>query len=340
MYTNSSVLGRYNNGLGNPVLIVLGVAAGIASLVGGGALIKGSINESERRRQVRIAFRNLILNRAKSNPSFLVAWPRMASVDYQILESEASALGMGVVFPSTLKAGANVLLTTSSSGTHVVGLQNPIDMAKVYVSGNALDVAAINSIFASVANSGNNGWMTPDVMNSWKSALMQIKTLPTPLTLRARPKDWSFIDWTLLGAGIMTVGWLGVKYYKTKKRHGRSADTDTVNAAGLAMATNPDGLELDEEALARAKEEYKNFHWGEEATKVETYDVPSEVPDVTSELGELVGVVYRTNKRGDGDTVYVHEFDNPRPRLVTDTDKENLFVVGGRYTIEPRGIVN
>jgi hypothetical protein len=252
MYVQRGSLGNQQSGLGVAPLVIVGAVAAAASLIGGGALIVGSVKESERRRQVRVAIRNLILNRPSTNPSFLAAWPKMAGVDYQILESEAAILGMGLAFPSNFNAGNNVLLTTSSSGTHVIGLQNATDMARVYVINNSLDSAAINSIFSSAMSSGANGWMTQQVLNSWKQELMNLKGLPTPITLRARPKDWSFIDWMILGAGVITATYLGYRYYKISRRGGRSEYTDTMNSAGLAMATNPDGMELDEEALAVA----------------------------------------------------------------------------------------
>lgn len=62
------------------------------------------------------------------------------------------------------------------------------------------------------------------------------------------------------------------------------------------------------------------------------------MPPVVVELGELVGVVYRSDKWQPGrPRTYIH-FMEDRPRLVSDVDGTQLYVVGGSYRVTPRGI--
>jgi len=62
------------------------------------------------------------------------------------------------------------------------------------------------------------------------------------------------------------------------------------------------------------------------------------IPDVLVHLGELRGVVYRSD-RGQGriPRTYVHFFERP-PTLAADPDGRRLFIVGGRYRVTRRGI--
>ena len=61
------------------------------------------------------------------------------------------------------------------------------------------------------------------------------------------------------------------------------------------------------------------------------------IPSV--ELGELVSITYRTKKGDDVElTDYEHEFRGPRPRLAY--NESGLIIAGGRYRVEPRGIVD
>jgi hypothetical protein len=56
------------------------------------------------------------------------------------------------------------------------------------------------------------------------------------------------------------------------------------------------------------------------------------------QLGELVGLIYRSDKwqRGDPRT-YIHVLRDP-PRLVSDIDGRQLFLLGGSYRVTARGI--
>jgi len=104
--------------------------------------------------------------------------------------------------------------------------------------------------------------------------------------------------------------------------------------------------------LAKALDTYRGFHWGkipQEAYVYPDIKLPKPVKvagrskpcRVFNVLGEITGIVYRTTKGKDGEPVlYVHSFDDPFPLLATDNGRKQLFVFGGGYTIEDRGIVH
>ena len=57
-------------------------------------------------------------------------------------------------------------------------------------------------------------------------------------------------------------------------------------------------------------------------------------------LGELLGVIYRSDRLGAErrPRAYIHLMRTP-PRLVSNVDGTQLYIVGGRYRVTPRGIV-
>jgi hypothetical protein len=61
------------------------------------------------------------------------------------------------------------------------------------------------------------------------------------------------------------------------------------------------------------------------------------MPPVVVELGQLMAVVYRSDKWVGHPRTYIHYMDDP-PRLVSDVNGRRLFVVGGSYRITARGI--
>jgi hypothetical protein len=94
--------------------------------------------------------------------------------------------------------------------------------------------------------------------------------------------------------------------------------------------------------LERAEDFYRDFHWGHEAKRSIPVKVPK-TPRTLVQLGRLEAVEYTTNKKGDGPSTYRHKFGEEggrRPRLAVDIESRRLHVVGGDYTIEPRGIVD
>jgi hypothetical protein len=62
------------------------------------------------------------------------------------------------------------------------------------------------------------------------------------------------------------------------------------------------------------------------------------IPPVVVELGELVGLIYRSDKGQPGrPRTYIHFMENP-PRLVCNPEGTQLYVVGGSYRVTPQGI--
>lgn len=52
------------------------------------------------------------------------------------------------------------------------------------------------------------------------------------------------------------------------------------------------------------------------------------------DLGPCWGVVYLSNKEGYGDDQqYIHEFEDPLPRLASTTDRKTMFIIGGKWKI-------
>jgi hypothetical protein len=62
------------------------------------------------------------------------------------------------------------------------------------------------------------------------------------------------------------------------------------------------------------------------------------IPPVVVELGELAGLIYRTDKTGCGrPQTYIHLMRHP-PLLVSDARGRRLFIVGGSYHVTGHGI--
>jgi hypothetical protein len=65
---------------------------------------------------------------------------------------------------------------------------------------------------------------------------------------------------------------------------------------------------------------------------------PRVIPPVVVKLGELVGLMYRSDKGQRGQPLtYIHRMENP-PHLVSNAEGTQLYVVGGSYRVTPRGI--
>lgn len=63
-----------------------------------------------------------------------------------------------------------------------------------------------------------------------------------------------------------------------------------------------------------------------------------QVPGVLVDLGRLRGLIYVSDRGCRGvPRTYIH-FMRSRPRLTCDTGGRQLYIVGGRYRVTPRGI--
>jgi hypothetical protein len=62
------------------------------------------------------------------------------------------------------------------------------------------------------------------------------------------------------------------------------------------------------------------------------------MPPVAVELGELAGIIYRSHKWQPGQLrTYIHFMEDP-PRLVSNVEGNQLYLVGGSYRVTKRGI--
>jgi hypothetical protein len=62
------------------------------------------------------------------------------------------------------------------------------------------------------------------------------------------------------------------------------------------------------------------------------------MPPIVLDLGELVGVMYRSDKGQPGrPRTYIHRMEDP-PRLVSNAEGTQLYIVGGSYRVTHRGI--
>lgn len=62
------------------------------------------------------------------------------------------------------------------------------------------------------------------------------------------------------------------------------------------------------------------------------------IPPVVVDLGELVGLIYRSDKWQKGQPrIYIHRLQT-LPRLVCNVEGSQLYIVGGNYRVTKRGI--
>ncbi len=91
------------------------------------------------------------------------------------------------------------------------------------------------------------------------------------------------------------------------------------------------------ETVTQGEKLYQTFN-GFEASKVEKVSHMRVIPPVVVELGELVGVIYRSDKGQPGQPLtYIHRMEDP-PRLVSNIEGNQLYIVGGNYRITSQGI--
>ena len=72
--------------------------------------------------------------------------------------------------------------------------------------------------------------------------------------------------------------------------------------------------------------------------RIEHVHHPRLIPPVVVELGELAGLIYRSDKWQPGNPrTYIHFMENP-PYLVSNVAGTQLYIIGGDYRITSRGI--
>ncbi|MEM9091069.1 MAG: hypothetical protein AAGC93_20285 [Cyanobacteria bacterium P01_F01_bin.53] len=74
------------------------------------------------------------------------------------------------------------------------------------------------------------------------------------------------------------------------------------------------------------------------ATQVQRIRHDRRMPPAVVSLGELVGLMYRSDKWQQGQPrTYIHRMETP-PQLVCDVTGSQLYIVGGNYRVTARGI--
>jgi hypothetical protein len=82
---------------------------------------------------------------------------------------------------------------------------------------------------------------------------------------------------------------------------------------------------------------YRTFSGFEPARTVRVRH-PRVMPRVVVQLGDLTGLIYRSDKWSRGRLrTFIHFMDEP-PRLVSNASGTQLYIVGGRYRVTARGI--
>jgi hypothetical protein len=98
--------------------------------------------------------------------------------------------------------------------------------------------------------------------------------------------------------------------------------------------TDPSQLNQD---VDRGKTLYRTFNHFE-ATQTITVQHSRLIPPVVVDLGELVGIIYRSDKGQPGQPQsYIHFMQDP-PRLVSNIEGTQFYIVGGSYRITQEGI--
>jgi hypothetical protein len=93
----------------------------------------------------------------------------------------------------------------------------------------------------------------------------------------------------------------------------------------------------DEQQLQAGEDLYRTFNRFEPA-RVEHVRHPRLIPQVVVELGELAGLIYRSDKWQSGQPrTYIHFMEKP-PRLVSNVKGTQLYIIGGDYRVTSSGI--
>jgi hypothetical protein len=129
--------------------------------------------------------------------------------------------------------------------------------------------------------------------------------------------------------GLVVLGAIAGGAYLFYKMFGKKLPAHNINDADLVDAPKD---------AKDAAEFYESIQWGKKPDKVlELGDMSP--PKWLVEIGDLRAVVYDSDKGGEGKEKYIHHFKNPKPKLATDPKGERLYVAGGGYHTNWRGIV-
>jgi hypothetical protein len=102
-------------------------------------------------------------------------------------------------------------------------------------------------------------------------------------------------------------------------------------------STKPLPRERVPESLRRAEELFRRFHC---FRSEQTIRLPQDrvIPEVLTHVGELCGLIYRSDRGQRGrPRTFVHFF-KLRPQLTCDARGQRLYILGGNYRVTYRGV--
>lgn len=359
---------RHQLGIGWVAPAIAGVA-----MVGGVTATAAMIYSDKKRKRdeeaVRETFTQALRNvKLNINPLGLMTFPEFNTTNLRLLIDAAKRVGIknAIIVGGTVSlSGKPVLIFSDPTGDYVCVASRPIDIPKCLMDEKTHTINW-NNVYSVIdqcaANNGSNGWFRGNRVNQWKADTQRIQALfeskqanIVPEKLIGRPQ-WKVVDTLLMvGAGVALVYLSGLYVKRRKRLYAKPLQTVTAKSQqgstdllasvkgnpGQLRALPKGEIEPVRDEFERAVKQYEDFHWGVPPDRAfVTEDVP-EVPEVVHALGDAIGIVYGTTKKGDeGKTVYVHRFKPPYPYLASDNAGKQLFFIGGRYKVEPRGIVD
>jgi hypothetical protein len=108
-----------------------------------------------------------------------------------------------------------------------------------------------------------------------------------------------------------------------------------MSAVGAPLAARDRGYVISD--VERGAQLYRRFARFPPGALVRTPQQRA-MPGIVVELGELLGLIYRSDKGQTGQPqAYVHLMEDP-PRLVSNVEGTQLYLVGGSYRVTNRGI--
>ncbi len=113
---------------------------------------------------------------------------------------------------------------------------------------------------------------------------------------------------------------------------------ENVTRGNPSRAREFEEVDIDDDELDDAVDEYEAFHWGNEPDSIETVEIP-DPPKALVKIGALEGVIYRTAKGQRKQESWVHFHDEREPPILAyDPKTGQLYILGGKYRITPHGI--
>lgn len=108
-------------------------------------------------------------------------------------------------------------------------------------------------------------------------------------------------------------------------------------ASGVGGPAGPSASDVPSQHDRRATTLYQTFN-GFAPTRMTNVHYSRIVPPVVVQLGELMGLIYRSDKHKPGQpSTYIHFMEVP-PTLASNAEGTQLYLIGGNYRVTSRGI--